>query len=580
MTERRLERAASFVVGAPFSNDALDDVLRRVAGFAGVVAIAVAAVGFSGWLGPREWLVFLSAGAARVPISPNTALCQAALGGALVVRARWPAVPRARALARLLSGLVVVVATLTIVDNLAGHALAIDHWLVRPTGLACPRGDGHMSPITAAVLWLQAVALLFSMAGRVVVPAAVGWFALVSGWTTVTGYVADAPLFYGGPPIPVALLTGAGYGLTGLALVGLAGSRTWPLRLLAGDSSRAVLLRLGVPWLVLVLVAFEVAIALAFRQSGPLRAYTFAGVLLGATLIDLVLMVWVGGVIGATIDRLRAEQHRLAERLRYRKKLEAIGTFASGAAHEINNPLQQIMSCAELIADAEPGDPHIPLHARSILEASHRAGTVTHRLLAHASVDSTSPAPVRLVDLVTQTLSLAAQSLERSGVRVSVSVPVDLPPVPCRRGQLSQALLALLVNAREALDARFPGAHPDKTLDVRAVPVRLDGVDGVRVTIADRGCGIPAEHLERVFEPFFSTKARDQGAGLGLWVADAVVRELGGQVEVESTEGEGSRVTLWLPVGVVEGRGSGAPAAPGANVTEAAGLPTVPGRAG
>jgi signal transduction histidine kinase len=560
MTARRAGRATSFGEGEPFSNDALDHVLGRVALGAGAVAVVVAAIGFSGWLGPREWLTFLSAGAARVPISPNTALCQAALAGALVLRAGWQAGPLARTLGRLLAGFVVAVATLTLVDNVIGHPLAIDHWIVRPAGLTCPRGDGHMSPITALVLWLQAVALLLALAGRRIAPAAIGLAAMVSGWITVTGYVADAPLFYGGPPIPVALLTGAGYALVGLGLLCVAGSRAWPLRLLAGNSSRAVLLRLGVPWLLLVLVAFEVAIALAFRQVGPLRAYAFAGVLIGATFIDFALMLWVGGLIGAAIDRLRDEQHRLAERLRYRKKLEAIGTFASGAAHEINNPLQQITSSAELIADAEPGDPHIPLHARAILEASHRAATVTHRLLAHATVDRAAPVPVRLVDLVTQTLALAASSLERAGVRVTVSVPVELPPIPCRRGQLSQALLALLTNAREALDARFPGAHPDKTLDVRAVPERQDGVDGARLTVSDRGLGIPAALHERIFEPFYTTKTRDQGAGLGLWVADAVVRELGGQIVVESTEGEGTRVTLWLPGVQPEAR---APARPG-----------------
>jgi|GEM_PF-2695647 len=541
--------AARSPIQAPRHEADLARVLRRLSFTAGALGATTAAVGFSGWLGPQAWQQVLEAGQAMVSISPNTALCQFTLGLACVLLATRGRAQGVRGIAVALAVLASSITFLTVVDNVAGHALRVDHWLVVPPDLTCPRGNGHMSPITALALLAQGAGFLLVVRRRTSGPAVIGLLGMLLGWMIVTGYIADAPLFYGGPTIPVAFLTGVGLTFNGLSLLALAGVRGWPLRLLAGDSSRAVLLRVGVPWLTLLLVAFEIAIGVAFRLSGPLRAYGFAGVVIVATVIDFALMVRVGGYIGATLDRLRDEQHQLAERLRYRKKLEAIGTFASGAAHEINNPLQQIMSCAELILDAEPGDPHIPLHARAMLEASHHAATVTHRLLAHATVDPAPPAPVRLVDVVTQTLALAAKSLERAGVRVSLSVPVELPPIVCRRGQLSQALLGVLVNAREALDARFPEPHPSKILDVRAEPYRYEGVDVVRLTIADHGCGIPAAIRERVFEPFFTTKPREQGAGLGLWVAEAVVRELGGQVTIDSTEGEGTRVFLDLPIG-------------------------------
>jgi len=523
--------------------------LRRLSSWAAVAALVTAALAFSGWAGPPAWLEALEAGGETVPTSPNTALGLAALALSQHLAAAAGRSRAARRTASVLVALVATVAGLTLLDNLLGHALRVDHWIAAPATLTCPRGAGHMSPITAAVLLLLCSGVFFRRRGNGDFAALIGAVGLLAGWSVVTGYLAGAEPFYGGPVIPVAPLTGAGIMLSSLALFASAGPGAWPLRLLADGSARAELLRGGVGWVVLIIVAFEVAVGVAFRVSGPLRALCFAGVILVATVIDLVLMVRVAGFVGAHLDRMFDERRRLHERLRYRRRLEAIGTFASGAAHEINNPLQQIMSSAELIAGAEPGDPHIPIQARAILEATQRAANVTHRLLAHASVDASAPAPVRPVDFLAQALALTATAFQRSGVIVTTSVPADLPPVSCRRGPLSQALVGLLVNAREALDARFPGADPRKQLDVSARALHVDVGEVVRVVLADRGCGIPEAIRERVFDPFFTTKTRDQGAGLGLWTAAAVVQELGGTISLESVEGEGTRVILDLPAG-------------------------------
>ena len=527
---------------------ALDERLRQASAVAAWLAVTAGTLGLVGWLAPGSWREVLQGGAAHIAMSPNTALLVIVIGLAQAGLAHRvdSSVVRRLALAAAAAGL--AVAALTLLDNLLGHSLRVDHWLYAPSGLACPRGNGHMSPITATVLAMLAAGVIAVLAGRRTLAARGALLAMPLGWLVITGYVADAPLFYGGVAVPVALLTGLGVFALGLALLAIVGTSEWPLRLLAGDSSRAVVLRQALPWLLLVLAGFDLAVGAAFRASGSARSVLFAALVLVATLVDLALMLWLSRVVGASLDRLRDEQRRLAERLRYRKKLEAIGTFAAGAAHEINNPLQQIMSSAEVIVAAEPGDPHIPIQARAILEATQRAAGVTHRLLAHATVDTSALVLVRPVDVLSQALALVVGSLKRSGITVVTSLPPDLPAFPCRRGPLSQALVAVLVNAREALDARYPQPDPDKRLEVSASRHEHDGSAWLRLVVADRGTGMPATIRERVFEPFFTTKTNEQGAGLGLWTAAAVVRELGGEIHVDSTHGEGTRVAFDLPV--------------------------------
>ena len=221
------------------------------------------------------------------------------------------------------------------------------------------------------------------------------------------------------------------------------------------------------------------------------------------------------GIFRDITDRKRLEQERMAleAQLRQQQKLEAIGTLASGVAHEINNPISGIMNYAQLIADkAEPASQPAE-YAKEIIQETERVATIVRNLLQFARQEKQTHSLARPADIVEQTLSLVRAVLRRDQITLTVAVPEDLPPIKCRSQQLQQVLMNLLTNARDALNAKYPGYHADKTITVRAQLLDHDGRRWLRLTVADQGPGIPPEIQARIFDPFFTTKPRDKGTG-------------------------------------------------------------------
>ncbi len=254
--------------------------------------------------------------------------------------------------------------------------------------------------------------------------------------------------------------------------------------------------------------------------------------------------------VSRNISGQRAEeerQQRLEAQLRQQQKLNAIGTLASGVAHEINNPINVVMNYAELILDeVEPGS-SVADAAQQIREESERVGTIVHRLLSFSRQDEERMHRCGFDELLGDTLSLMLRMLQKQGIRVEQDIAPELPAVACRRRQIQQVIMNLLVNARDALDERYPRSHPDKRLVVRAGIHTDDEGRWVRCTIEDYGTGIRPEHQERIFEPFFTTRPRDRGMGMGLAVAHGIVEDHDGRLSCQSSWGEGSSFHLDLP---------------------------------
>ncbi len=247
------------------------------------------------------------------------------------------------------------------------------------------------------------------------------------------------------------------------------------------------------------------------------------------------------------IERKRAEEERstIEAQLRQQQKLESIGTLASGVAHEINNPLMGIINYAELIAD-EVADDSIKPYTDGIVKEGNRVATIVRNLLSFARQEKESHSPADLKDIIDNSLNLVTAILRKDQITIDVDVPEDLPMVKCRSQRIQQVVINLLTNAHDALNERYPGYDENKILRITARPFENEGKTWVRMTIEDRGPGIPEELLERIFDPFFTTKPRDEGTGLGLSVSFGIVREHKGRLWVESDPGEHTRFHMDL----------------------------------
>jgi PAS domain S-box-containing protein len=243
--------------------------------------------------------------------------------------------------------------------------------------------------------------------------------------------------------------------------------------------------------------------------------------------------------------------------LRRAERLASLGTLLGGVAHELNNPLAAIKSFAQLLLldERHPEDQE----ALEVIEreAARAARIVADlRLVARQTERGGGPrGPVQLNDVVRGVLEIRRYTLQTHGVDVRADLARDLPSVHADPGGLEQVVLNLVLNAEHSL-ADHPG---ERRLIVRTRPSAL----GVSLQVVDSGPGIPGENLERIFDPFWTTREPGQGAGLGLSLVHGIVTEHGGEIRVDSEPGKGAAFAVELPR---------APAAPGRAPVHAAAL--------
>lgn len=254
-------------------------------------------------------------------------------------------------------------------------------------------------------------------------------------------------------------------------------------------------------------------------------------------------------------ERERAERRRAEAEahLRRAERLASLATLLSGVAHELNNPLAAIKSFAQLLLlDPRPEEDREALEVVA-REATRAAKIVADlRLVARQTQQSGGARePVDLNDLVRHVLSRRGYTLQTHNVEVREELAPDLPPVLGDRDELEQVVRNLVLNAEHSVSA-----HPGERRLVLST-----GVQGGRVLlrVADSGPGIPPEHLDRIFDPFWTTKEPGEGTGLGLSMVLGIVTEHGGEVRVESAPEKGAVFTVDLPQA---GPPRGAPAPP------------------
>jgi hypothetical protein len=219
--------------------------------------------------------------------------------------------------------------------------------------------------------------------------------------------------------------------------------------------------------------------------------------------------------------------------------MASIGLLAAGVAHEVNTPLTGISSYTQMLLDrADPEDPQTKL-LEKIERQTFRAAKIVNGLLtlARGGQSASERAPVDVNTVINDVLSL----LEHQFRAVNIQVRRDLCPAPPvvfgMEHKLQQVFLNLFINARDAMPR---GGW-------LSVTTRAAG-EWVTVEVGDTGAGIPAEHLSRIYDPFFTTKALGQGTGLGLSITYGIVGEHDGNISCDSRPGEGTRFTVALPL--------------------------------
>ncbi len=252
--------------------------------------------------------------------------------------------------------------------------------------------------------------------------------------------------------------------------------------------------------------------------------------------VDGPATVTVGTIV--IVEDITSRVH-LEEQLQISEKMASIGLLAAGVAHEVNTPLTGISSFTQMLLDgADPND-HRTRLLEKIERQTFRAAKIVNSLLnlsRPAAGASTDCSQVDLNAVISDVLSLLEHQFEMGSIKVRRELSAEAPVVVGTEHKLQQVFLNLFLNARDAMPK---GGW-------LSIATRIDG-RRVVAEVSDTGSGIPSEHLARIYDPFFTTKAIGQGTGLGLSIAYGIVREHDGSIKCESGVGVGTRFILGFP---------------------------------
>jgi PAS domain S-box-containing protein len=252
------------------------------------------------------------------------------------------------------------------------------------------------------------------------------------------------------------------------------------------------------------------------------------------------------------IQEAEKEKETLTVQLQQAQKMEAIGTLAGGIAHDFNNILTPIIMGSEMAKMSVPEEnPAYPI-LEKILEAGMRAKDLVQQILIFSRQSDLEKKPLKMVPILKETLKLARASLP-STIEIRQDIQAEQDTVLANPTQIHQVMMNLFANAAHAmrenggllevtlreefLDESFAAGLPDLT------PGRY-----LRMSVKDTGHGMDRTIMDRIFNPFFSTKVRGEGTGLGLSIVHGIIKSYGGEILVESRPGEGTTFTLYIPV--------------------------------
>jgi len=235
------------------------------------------------------------------------------------------------------------------------------------------------------------------------------------------------------------------------------------------------------------------------------------------------------------------DQKMLQEQLIQSEKMSAIGQLVSGVAHELNNPLAGISAFAQLLLAEKRFPPDQRTAAETIYSEARRASRIVQNLLTFARQHKAEKGPTSINQVLDDTLDLRGYELRVRGIDVRREYDDSLADTMGDAHQLQQVFLNLITNAEQAME-RSDGQHHRLTVRTRRAG------EAIRIEIEDSGGGIPPNLIERIFNPFFTTKPTGSGTGLGLSISLGIVREHEGRIWAENAQQSGARFVVELPV--------------------------------
>jgi hypothetical protein len=294
---------------------------------------------------------------------------------------------------------------------------------------------------------------------------------------------------------------------------------------------------------------------------------TERGLLVLAAVRDITDSKRIGeerGQLEASVLKVERDEERasLESQLQQAQRLESVGQLAGGIAHDFNNLLAGIMNYAGLVSESlrdEMGrrgladDGAFVTLIEDVGQITHvarRAAALTRQLLIFSRRTVVQPEVLDLNEVVGEMEEMLRRAIGENVDNLRTVLAADLPLIEADRGQIDQVVVNLAVNARDAMPGGGQLEIATSSVQVDERQARLRGIEPgtyVRLTVSDTGTGMAPEVVERAFEPFFTTKAKGEGTGLGLATVYGIVRQAGGDVTIESSDGSGTTIRVDLP---------------------------------
>jgi two-component system NtrC family sensor kinase len=232
-------------------------------------------------------------------------------------------------------------------------------------------------------------------------------------------------------------------------------------------------------------------------------------------------------------------EKRVEQRIQHAEKLAALGQLAGGIAHEINNPLGVILCYADLLKGQLTDSSQVLKDVTTIEKHAGNCQRIVADLLDFARGQETARQPTEVNSTIEEVVRMVEHQFRRQHCAIELDLEPVLPLVNIDANKMKQVYLNLLMNARQAIKDRGV---------IRITTRGATGVGKVQIIFRDNGIGIPSEIIDRIFDPFFSTKKTGEGTGLGLSVSYGIIKDHGGDIQVESVPGQWTRFTIELPV--------------------------------